>query len=279
MTSWTYNGTSSWFVAGNWSAGVPDSNTGAQINNGGTANILSPLAGVACNLILGSSAANSGNVSVNGGSLAVTNEVEVGASGKGDLIVTDEGTVSAGLLTIAALSSGSSGTVSVDGSNFAASGRCDVGGDNGSPGGVAPLSVTNGATVSAGNAHVYKSGTLTGNGTVSTTSGAIIDGTLKPNGTLTVGGDLTLTGPATMQCNVTSSSWDRVEVSGTAALNGKLSVTLTGFFTGDFPLLHASGLTGSFSSLSATYTGCLAPSIVYDRANGYVYLHVEATCQ
>jgi hypothetical protein len=124
------------------------------------------------------------------------------------------------------------------------------------------------------------SGTLTGNSTVTTSNGTTLEGTLKPSGTLTIGGDLTFAGStANMQCNVTSSSWDRAEISGTATLNGHLSVTLTGVFTGDFPLLHASTLVGQFSSFSATYTGCLAPSIVYDRVNGYVYLHVESTCQ
>lgn len=143
-------------------------------------------------------------------------------------------------------------------------------------GGTALLTVTNGGKVTTGGIiHVYGSGTLTGNGAVNTTNGTTIEGTLKPNGTLTIGGDLTFSGSAAlMQCNVAQSSWDRVEVSGRAALSGKLSVTLTGFFTGDFPLLHASALSGQFSSYSFTYSGCLSPSIVYD----YVYLHVVATC-
>lgn len=280
VTSWIYNGTSSWFVAANWSPGVPDSSTGAQINNGGTANILSPLAGVACNLILGSSASNSGNVSVNGGSLAVTNEIEVGASGRGNLNITDEGTVSAGLLTIAALSSGSSGTVSVDGSTFTTSGRCDVGGDNGSQGGVALLSVTNGATVSVGNAHVYKSGTLRGNSTLSTTSGTTIEGTLEPSGgRLTIGGGaLTFSSSSgitpLMECNVTPTSQDNVYVSpGAASLTGKLKVTMTGTFTAGttYTLLQAvGGLGGSeFLSYSISFPSGQGwnPVIVYDSNN------------
>lgn len=141
-TTWT-DSNSSWFIAGNWNNGVPTANTSAYINNAGTANINSTGA-AACNLTLGYNAVNSGTVSINGGSLAVTNEVEVGAYGKGTLTVTNGGTVSAGLLTIAALVQGSVssfGTVSVDGSTFTTTGRCDVGGDNGTPGGVALLSV------------------------------------------------------------------------------------------------------------------------------------------
>jgi hypothetical protein len=154
----------------------------------------------------------------------------------------------------------------------------NVGGTNTGAGGTGLLTVKNSGTVTAASVHAWKSGTLTGNGTVSTTSGTTIDGTLAPTGTLTISGDLNFGPGGTMRCNVTSSSWDRAEVSGTATLDGKLSVTLTGLFTGDFPLLHASGLTGQFSSFSATYTGCLAPSVVYDYVNGYVYLHVESTC-
>jgi hypothetical protein len=39
-------------------------------------------------------------------------------------------------------------------------------------------------------------------------------------------------------------------------------------------------LIDSFASVSITYpTDCLVASIVYDRVNGYVNLHVESTCQ
>ena len=282
-TSWN-DGTASWFDPTKWSNGVPNSSKDAFINNGGTANINSTGA-TACNLILGYNATQSGNVSVNGGSLAVTNEVEVGAYGKGKLTITNGATVSAGLLTIAALQGNpsSSGTVTVDGATFTITGRTDVGGDNGTPGGVGLMTVVNGGSVisTAGYLRVYSSGTLTGNGAVSTSNGTTVDGTIKPNGTLTIGGDLTFASGGAMQCNVTQSSWDRAEVSGTATLGGRLSVTMTGTFTtpADFPLLHASGLLLTFSSFSVTYPGCLAPSIVYDYVHGCVYLHVESTCQ
>ena len=88
----------------------------------------------------------------------------------------------------------------------AITGKCDVGGYNDNPGGTALLSVTNSATVTAASVYVYSSGTLTGNGTVSTTNGTTVDGTAAPKGggtTLTVGGDLQLHSGATTQCNVT----------------------------------------------------------------------------
>ena len=280
-TTWNYAGSGSWFDSTKWSSGVPTSGKDAFISYAGTANIDSTGA-QACNLFLGYNVTDSGNVSISGGlTLSVVNEVEVGAYGQGKLTMSNGATVTAGLLTIAALTStsDSAGTVSVDGSTFRIGGRCDVGGDNGNPGGVALMSITNNGTVSASNVHVYKSGTLTGIGTVSTTSGTTVDGTLAPSGTLTIGGNLSFGLFANMRCNVTSTSWDRAEVSGTATLDGKLSVTLNGFFTGDFPLLHASTLSGQFSSYSFTYTGCLSPSIRYDYVNGYVYLHVESTCQ
>ena len=125
-----------------------------------------------------------------------------------------------------------------------------MGGGTNASGGTGLLRVTAGGAVSAASAHVWKSGTLTGNGTVTTTNGTTVDGTLAPSGTLTIGGGLSFGLFANMRCNVTSTSWDRAEVSGTATLDGKLSVTLNGFFTGDFPLLHASTLTGQFSSYS-----------------------------
>lgn len=278
-TTWNYTGSGSWFVAGNWSNGVPNSSKDAFINNGGTANINSSGA-AACNLILGYNAIQSGTVSINGGSLAVTNEVEVGAFGRGTLIVTNGGTVSSGLLTIAALhgASDSVGTVTVDGGTFTINTRADVGGDNGTPGGVALMPVKNGGTVSASNLRVYGSGTLTGNSTISTTNGTTIEGTIPPSGRLTVGGNLTFSGSAvTMQSKVVPASADNVRVSGTATLGGRLSATMSGTFTPGttYTLLHADGgRFGIFGSQSINYpTGqCFTPVITYDANNVYLYL-------
>jgi T5SS/PEP-CTERM-associated repeat protein len=293
-TTWT-DGVGSWFLGTNWNNGEPHSMTDALINNGGTAQITAnaPMA-EALSLTLGLNAGESGTVQVSPpfGDLSVGQAIFVGKRGTGKLTSTF-GTITSATASIASLTGGplppSNGAATIDGTgtSWVISGRCDVGGYNNSPGGVALLSVTNGGTVTltAGNLRVYNSGTLTGNGTVTTTGGTTIDGTLAPSGTLTIGGNLTFpVSTANMRCNVSSTSVDKAEVSGIATLNGKLSVTLNGFFTGDFTLLHAdNGLNNTqFSSYSFTYTGCLSPSIVYHNnpdGSGDVILHVESTCQ
>ena len=278
-TTWSVP-SGNWFDDMNCSNHIPNPSTSAQINNGGTATIGSTGA-ESCDLTLGGGATDSGTVVIDDGVLHTTFDDAVGGYGKGVLTITNGGTVTAALAGIAE-EAGSNGAVTVDGTNsqWTLSGQLDVGGASNASGGTGLLRVTAGGAVSAASAHVWKSGTLTGNGTVTTTNGTtIIDGTLAPSGTFTIGGNLSFGTLGSMRCNVTQTSWDRVEVSGTATLDGRLSVTLNGFFTGDFPLLHASTLTGFFSSFSAAYTGCLAPSIIYDYANGYVYLHVESTCQ
>ena len=281
--------TGSWFDAGSWDTHqAPDANTNAFINNGGTAQINAdaPMA-EALSLTLGLNAGDSGTVQVTPpfGDLSVSQAIFVGKQGAGKLASTF-GTTTSTTASIGSLA-GSNGSVTVDGtsSTWAVSGEFDVGGTTTGAGGTALLTVSNGGTVTAASLHVWNSGTLTGNGTVSVNSGsgtATVDGTLAPSGTLTISGNLTFaSSAANMRCNVSSTSVDKAEVSGIATLNGKLSVTLNGFFTGDFTLLHANGGLGttSFSSYSFTYTGCLSPSIVYNRANGDVILHVVSTCQ
>jgi len=283
-TSWNYVGSGSWFDSNKWS-GVPNTTKDAFVNNAGTADVNSA-GGQACNLTLGYAATESGKVSVAGGSLAVTNEVEVGAFGKGTLIITNGGTVSAGLLTIAALhgTSDSVGTVTVDAGTFAVNTRTDAGGDNGTTGGIGLMTVKNGGSITSGNLRVYTSGTLAGNGTVSTSSGTSVDGTLAPSGQLNISGSLVFsTTAATMQCKVTPSSADNVAVSGVATLNGRLSVTMTGTFTPGttFTLLHSQGvLSAAFSSVSINYptNQCFTPQINYDYVGNHVYLYLASTC-
>jgi T5SS/PEP-CTERM-associated repeat protein len=292
-TTWNYMGSGSWFDRNKWNNGVPNSSEDAFINNTGTANIDSTGA-VACDLILGYNMADSGNVSIGGGTLtlSVTNEVEVGAYGKGTLSVTNGASVSAGLLTIAALQGNSGqlsvGTVTVDGATFTIGGRADVGGDT-TPGGIGLLSITNGGTVTAATLRVFSSGTLKGNGIVSmtTSSGVTVDGTLEPSGgTLSITGNgngiLTLHSSAATVCNVTSQdvpTTPKVSVSGMAALDGRLSVTMTGTFTCSttrYTLLYAGGGRDPnhlfFASVSITYptNQGFTPQITYD--GDYVYL-------
>jgi T5SS/PEP-CTERM-associated repeat protein len=92
QTVWT-DATGDWFTAGNWSAGVPNSATDAQVNNGGTAQV-GATGAAAKSLTLGLNAADSGTVSVIlGSSLSVTNQIIVGDAGTGAMNVTDGSTV------------------------------------------------------------------------------------------------------------------------------------------------------------------------------------------
>jgi hypothetical protein len=138
---------------------------------------------------------------------------------------------------------------------------------------------------------VWKSGTVTGNGTVSTTNGpTTIEGTLEPSsGTLTIGGNLTFitsgSNSPLMLSNVVPASADNVYVSGGAAsLTGRLKVRMTGTFTAGmtYTLLHCDGaLTGSFSSVSINYptNQCFTPVITYDYVGNNVYLYLQANCE
>jgi T5SS/PEP-CTERM-associated repeat protein len=287
-TTWRVS-TGSWFVDANWSDDAPTSSKNADINNGGKADINSAGA-EACLLTLGFGQSESGNVSVAGGSLAVTNELEVGGHGKGSLTVTNGGTVSSGVLTIAALQNADSpsrGTVSVDGGTFTITGRCDVGGDNNNPGGIGLLTVTNGGTVTvtAGYLRVYTSGTLTGNGSISTTSETTVEGTIsRTAGTITIGGILGLTSTAATQISVTSQDNPNqadISVSGTTSLNGRLLVTMTGTFTPgtQFTLLQSSGALSGFFGTGVSITQppnqCFTPQVIYDYVGNHVYLYLD----
>jgi|GEM_PF-1965836 len=299
---WCNSGAGDWFDPLNWCpyqdyvpgcgeqpvCPIDNGITEANINNGGEAQITSTTTTAhACEVFLGrNNSTESGALTVNHGTLNQCNDMFVGYYGKGTLSIKNGGSVSTLAGASIGAAAGSNGSATVDGTSstwtvtISGGGAVlRVGGILNGQGGTGLLTVINGGTVNADSVYVYKSGTLTGNGTVNTSSGMTIDGTLAPSGTLTIGGNLSVGTLANMRCNVSSTSVDKAEVSGTATLNGKLSVTLNGFFTGDFPLLHASTLSGQFSSYSFTYTGCLSPSIVYDYVNGYVKLHVESTCQ
>lgn len=263
VTNWTA-GKSSWFTSGNWSGGVPTSGIGAVVDNGGTAQISGSLPQAsACSLSLGPTSGHSGNASVStSGSLTVTYGIVVGDQGSGSLTVTNSG------------------------SSVTSGNGIDVGGSTGTNPGVGVLTVSDSGTVTATGVSVNTSGTLTGNGTVIVNSGSgtvtISGGTLAPSGTLTITGNLAFsTTNSNMRCNVSSTSVDNAQVSGTAALNGKLSVTVS--VTGDFTLLHAgNGFNFTkFSSYSFTYIGCLSASVSYrNNSDGSsdAILHVVSTC-
>lgn len=286
-TNWI-DGTGSWFVAANWDHGVPTAGIGAQINNGGTAQVNSSGA-IACDLTVGFTATQTGTVSVDGGSLTVLQEAEIGALGKGSLTVKNGGSVTAQFLTIAALvGTSSSGSVNVTAarSTFTASDGIYVGGDPGGAGGIGLLTVTSGGTVSAASVYVFPSGTLTGNATVNITAnyGVTVDGTLHPSGTLSItgntAGNLTLHGSAAMLCNVVPASADNVDVvSAGALLDGRLAVTMTGTFTPGtrYTLLHAAGGrigNSRFASVSINFPPGqgFSPQVNYDATHVYLDL-------
>ncbi len=265
--------------------------TEGQIN-GGTAQIsgLTQTA-YACALTLGVNTLDSGKLSVDHGTLDVCGEIFVGSHGTGGVSITNGGLVSTDVGAEIASFAGSNGAVTVDGTNpdgrkstwTVIGGGMYVGGTNTSAGGTGLLTVTNGAQVTAASVYVYKSGTLTGNTTVSTTNGVTVEGTIEPNWTLTISSDLTFaTQIATMQCNVTPANLNSVdaEVTGTATLNGRLLVTMTGTFTcgTTYTLLHATEIrpNTTFSSVSINFpTGQnFTPQIIYDYTGNHVYLYL-----
>jgi len=284
-----------WFNPLNWGPShnqVPDCGTccghpwEVDINNGGTAQIGSGTA-EACEMFLGKDTAQqSGKLSVSGGTLNQCGDIFVGNYGTGTLSITN-GSVNTQFGAHIAAQAGSNGSATVDGTNSqwtvtAGGAGLNVAGTDASAGGTGLLTVTNGGTVTAASVHAWKSGTLTGNGTVSTTNGTTIDGTLEPNWTLTITGNLTFEGDnATMQCSVTPDNLGSIDadVSGGATLTGKVSVTMTGTFTPGtrFTLLHAAGgriNDSKFSSQSIKFpTGQgFTPKITYDANNVYLCL-------
>jgi T5SS/PEP-CTERM-associated repeat protein len=269
-----------WFVGTNWSGGVvPNGDTSAKINAG--AATIASTGAVSCDLTLGAEQTQSGTLVVDGGTYSMTFDAAVAEYGKGVLTIKNGGSVTAAFAGIAT-QPGSNGMVSVSGGTLTIgqNGSLGVGGYS-AQGGIGLLSITNGGTVTAGNVHVWNSGTLTGNGTVSVTSGTAVDGTVTPSGgTLSLGGDMTLSISAATQCNVTSQdvgTTPQINVSGTASLNGRVSVTMTGTFTcatTRYTLLQSQvALIGTFSngvSIKYPTDQGFIPHITYE--GNYVYL-------
>jgi T5SS/PEP-CTERM-associated repeat protein/autotransporter-associated beta strand protein len=166
-TSWI-DGTGSWFNSANWSTGVPSSSSGAEINNGGTAQIFSGNAAARV-VTLGSAAGESGTVSVSGaGSLQDDNSFDVGVSGSGTLSITNGAIVSSSRFVLADQSGSTAlATVSGSGSMWNNNAGCFVGFL-----GTATLNITNGGKVSDTSASIGDStgshGTVTVDGAGST---------------------------------------------------------------------------------------------------------------
>ena len=270
----------------------------ARINNGGTAQINSTTqTAYACEMFIGFSPGDSGSLSVSHGALNQCGDIFVGYGGSGKLTITNGGFVHTFFNPSIGSQQNSNGSVTVDGqyqdgtkSQGLVAGELEVGGTINGEGGTGLLTITNSATLTAGSVHVWKSGTVTGNSSITTTSGMTVDGTVAPNGgagTLTLVGDLHLNAGATTQCKVIPqdpSTTPQVSISGQVSLGGRLSVTMTGDFSSAptrFTLLYADSVNSlhrTFDSESITYPtgqGCWIPQITYDYTGGHVHVYLD----
>lgn len=134
------------------------------------------------------------------------------------------------------------------------------------------IAASSGVTVASG-------ATLAGTGTVSSTtiqSGGMLSAGGASVGTLNVSGNLSLNNDAITLVDVTTTSADRLLVSGTAAINGTLNVTFASgsYAPTQYTILTSTGaLSGTFSSLN--FTGVpsgIATELLYDADNVFLKL-------
>ncbi len=193
MQTFWGDGTGDWFNAANWSAGVPNSNITAKINNGGTAQI-GAAGAAASDLDLGVDTAHTGTVAIDGsGELSIGAILDVGVNGTGTLNITNGGAVSAPDHCWIAEGAGSNGTVTVDGagSTLTVNNELKVGFF-----GTGTLSISNGGTVFGGrrgpNATAFvgdyegSQGTVTVDGTGSKWTSGFVQVGRAASGTLSI---------------------------------------------------------------------------------------------
>lgn len=225
-------------------------------------------------ILTGDSSAFTGTTSIDaGGTLQIGNGGGTGALG-GNIANAHQLIVNrSGALTLGGIISGAgtftlngTATTTLTGTNTYTGATTVNGGTllvNGSIGASA-VTVNNGAT-------------LGGTGTVGSTTIAS-GGTLSPGasiGTLTVNGNLVFNPGSTFHVEIGSASNDRVNVTGTASLNGGVAAFASNsvFTSGTYTLLNAAGgISGTFSPL-ATTPSALA-HLNYDANN--VFLVVNA---
>jgi T5SS/PEP-CTERM-associated repeat protein len=314
-TVWT-DSVGDWFTATNWSAGVPTSSTTAQVNNGGTAQIMSSGA-VAAEVdlglvagdagILSPSGTGDGTLNIIGGGTLSSGDATLGASSaigtvivqgtgstwtiSGDLSVGDtsggigmvtinQGGVITGSNGFIADGSSSSGTVTIAGANTAwnNSGNVFVGGDASGAVGTGELHLLNAATVSGASVTVWSSGFLTGNGFV--VGGVTNHGRLAPNTIISITGDLTFDSAAILSETVTPDIADNVMLQGTAALDGNLNVTLTGspFIVGtQYTLLLANGGLNGTTFANVSITAPAGVAAQVTYDTDHVFLTITST--
>jgi T5SS/PEP-CTERM-associated repeat protein len=245
-----------WFNPANWSAGVPDSNTTTEINNGGTAQITSGNA-TAGQVQLGVDAQHSGTLSISGGSLVDDGSFDIGQDGTGALIISNGSVVSSTRFVLAS-NSASNGTATVSGSGSTWDNLvvCFVGYL-----GTATLNITNGGEVSGeSQASIGESdasnGTVTVDGTGSTwtqfeaiTVGGNGAGTLNiANGGVVLTVDSTF-GGGVIGRNPGSNGTVNVSGAGSAWMNNGPINVADGFegTTGSLHVMNGAGVSSSYS--------------------------------
>ncbi len=236
-----------WFQPVNWSDGVPDSATDAQINNGGTPEIAAAAAAVN-NFTLGLNAGDFGNLIVAGaGRLDVTRQLSVGLAGIGSLTIEDGAIVTDDTAGIGSFPDTSAGTVVVDGagSTWSNNGGLAVGGY-----GIGSLMILNGAAVTAsgcslaGSTHFgggHGSVLVDGAGSsLSCTQGLGINGSLNAqNGGAVVSDSATLNGSATL--DGAGTTWTTGMVFVAPSTYGSLTIRNGAILTSDDFAYIASG--------------------------------------
>jgi T5SS/PEP-CTERM-associated repeat protein len=185
----------------------------------------------------------------NGGGLGIANDSTLSITG-GASVNTTGGGASIGVGQVF----NASATVDGAGSTWTISGGVNLGSSTGT----GTLTVRNGGLVSVGSPlSIGALGTLKGDGTISgtvTNGGMVAPGAAI--GALTINGNYTQTAAGTLAIELAGqASFDRLLVSGSAALDGTIAVALSGGFT---PTLGETFSVLTFSSESgdfATYTG------------------------
>ena len=161
QTIWT-DGTGDWFLGTNWSAGVPNSSTQAQVNNSGTAQITTGGAAAASILLGWNDVSELGNLSISGaGRLTVQQDLAVGGLGNATLSITNGAQVAdfSGEIGYTITSHpGVSGNVTVDGTGSSWTHVSDLHVGYGT----GMLTISNGATVSSGFGHLATFGEFPG---------------------------------------------------------------------------------------------------------------------
>jgi T5SS/PEP-CTERM-associated repeat protein len=253
------DGTGDWFNAANWSAGVPNSNITAKINNGGTAQIAATGA-AASDLDLGVDTALSGTVAINGsGELSIGGILGVGVNGTGILNITTGGAVSAPYHCWIAGGAGSNGTVIVDGpgSTLTVNNEFKVGFF-----GTGTLSISNGGTVSGGRRGPNAAAAVGDYGGSQGTVTVDGSGSRWTNGFVQVGragpGTLSITNGGTV-LSETCTIGEAPGVQGSVVVDGVRSTWLAG----------SELLIGDFGTANLRITNGGAVSSFYDSWIGY----------